>query len=218
MTEPPSGTPLLRMTDVGRDYGDRTVLRSVHLTLSPAECVAVTGPNGSGKSTLLRLATGRERPTTGEVLFDGVPVREDDPAVRRRLAAVMDAASFYPDLTVREHLMFVALAHGLGGTAEEAVTRVLADHRLTERADVLPDALSSGQTQQMLLAAAFLRPHDLLVLDEPELGRRLRAHKAAGTAILLVTHHDDVAAAVADRVLDLASGTFRAAAEAVSGA
>ncbi|WP_223772184.1 ABC transporter ATP-binding protein [Streptomyces huiliensis] len=202
------------MTDVGRDYGDRTILRSVNLTLSRAECLAVTGPNGSGKSTLLRLATGRERPTSGEVLFDGVPVNEDDPAVRGRLAAVMDAASFYPDLTVREHLMFVALAHGLSRAAAEAVARALADHRLTEHADVLPDALSSGQTQQALLAAAFLRPHDLLVLDEPEqrldtaaraaLARRLRAHKAAGAAILLVTHHDDVAAAVADRVLDLA--------------
>ncbi|UBI35547.1 MULTISPECIES: ABC transporter ATP-binding protein [Streptomyces] len=203
------------MTDVSRDYGDRTVLRSVNLTLSRAECVAVTGPNGSGKSTLLRLATGRERPTSGEVLFDGAPVSEDDPAVRRRLAAVMDAASFYPDLTVREHLVFVALAHGLGrAAAEEAVTRALADHRLAEHADVLPDALSSGQTQQVLLAAAFLRPHDLLVLDEPEqrldtaaraaLARRLCARKAEGTAILLVTHHDDVAAAVADRVLDLA--------------
>ncbi|MER5781188.1 ABC transporter ATP-binding protein [Streptomyces mobaraensis] len=227
MPESPSGTPLLRMTDVGRDYGDRAVLRAVTLTLARAECLAVTGPNGSGKSTLLRLATGRERPTSGEVLFDGVPVREDDPGVRRRLAAVMDAASFYPDLTVREHLMFVALAHGLGRAAEDAVARVLADHRLAERADALPDALSSGQVQQALLASAFVRPHDLLVLDEPEqrldtaaragLARRLRAHKAAGAAILLVTHDDELAAAVADHVLDLASGKVRAAAEAVTG-
>ncbi|WP_063729889.1 ABC transporter ATP-binding protein [Streptomyces sp. RTd22] len=212
---------LLRLTDVGRTYGDRQVVRAVTLDLAPGECVALTGDNGSGKSTLLRLASGRERPTTGKVLFDGAPVDEDDPATRARVATVMDPGAYYPDLTVREHLMLVALAHGLGDAAGEAVEAVLGEHRLTDHGDVLPSALSSGQTQSLLLAAAFVRPHDLLVLDEPEqrldgrarreLAHRLAAHRDRGTAILLATHHEALTA-VADRVLTLDGGIPTAAA------
>jgi ABC-2 type transport system ATP-binding protein len=210
-------TPLLQLTDVGRRYGERWVLRSVTMDLAPAECVALVGGNGAGKSTLLRLAAGRERPTSGRVVFDGGPVDEDTPVTRARIATVMDSGTHYPDLTVREHLMLVALAHGLGSAAGDRVDRVLADHRLTDHARTLPSALSSGQTQALLLASAFVRPHDLLVLDEPEqrldarareeLAQRLAAHKNDGAAILIATHHDALAEAVADRVLTLEDGT-----------
>ncbi|MFJ2745188.1 ATP-binding cassette domain-containing protein [Streptomyces sp. NPDC087440] len=210
-------TPLLQLTDVGRRYGERWVVRAVTLDLAPAECVALVGGNGAGKSTLLRLAAGREEPTEGQVSFAGGPVGEDDPALRARVATVMDPGAHYPDLTVREHLMLVALAHGPEAAAGAAVDRALAEHRLAEHAHALPSALSSGQTQAMLLASAFVRPHDLLILDEPEqrldararkeLGRRLAAHKERGTAILLATHHEALADAVADRVLALEDGT-----------
>ncbi|WP_039938583.1 ABC transporter ATP-binding protein [Streptomyces himastatinicus] len=213
-------TPLLRLDAVSRSYGDREVLRSVTLDVGPGECVALTGDNGSGKSTLLRLASGRERPTSGKALFDGAPIVEDDPATRARVATVMDPGAHYPDLTVREHLMLVALAHGLGDGAEAAVEAVLEEHRLAGHGDVLPSALSSGQTQSLLLAAAFVRPHDLLVLDEPEqrldgrarreLAHRLAAHRDRGTAILLATHLE-VLAEVADRVLTLDGGIPAAA-------
>ncbi|MGW2325563.1 ABC transporter ATP-binding protein [Streptomyces sp. NPDC001700] len=206
---------LLRLADVSRSYGDREVLRSVTLDVAPGECVVLMGDNGSGKSTLLRLAAGRERPTSGEVLFDGVPIDEDDAVTRARVATVMDPGAHYPDLTVREHLMLVALAHGLGDEAEDAVQAVLEDHRLDGHGDVVPSALSSGQTQALLLAAAFVRPHDLLVLDEPEqrldaharqeLAARLADHRDRGTAVLLATHHGALAE-VADRVLTLDGG------------
>lgn len=207
---------LLRLTDVSRSYGDRSVLRAVTMTLAPAECTVLVGDNGSGKSTLLRLACGREQPTSGEVLFDGEPLHEDSPRTRARVATVMEAGSAYPDLTVREHLILVAVGHGLGRRADAAVDRVLADHRLAGHAGSRPSALSSGQTQSLLLASAFVRPHDLLVLDEPEqrldsrarteLTERLSAHKERGTAILLATHDAELAAAVADQVLTLEDG------------
>ncbi|AZM89777.1 MULTISPECIES: ABC transporter ATP-binding protein [Streptomyces] len=207
---------LLRLTDVSRSYGDRSVLRAVTMELASARCTVLVGDNGSGKSTLLRLACGREQPTSGEVRFDGEPLHEDSPRTRARVATVMEAGSAYPDLTVREHLMLVAVGHGLGRRAGETVDRVLADHRLAGHAGSRPSALSSGQTQSLLLASAFVRPHDLLVLDEPEqrldararveLAQRLTAHKRRGAAILLATHDDGLAAAVADHVLTLEDG------------
>ncbi|WP_459248246.1 ABC transporter ATP-binding protein [Streptomyces youssoufiensis] len=214
---------LLRLVGVGRRYGDRPVLRAVTLEVARGECVALVGDNGSGKSTLLRLAVGRERPSEGTVEFAGTPIDEDEAGVRARVATVLDAGAHYPDLTVREHLLLVALAHGLRvAAAEEAVTAELAAYRLTDHADLLPAALSSGQTQALLLASAFVRPHDLLVLDEPEqrldaharreLARRLAAHRDAGTAVLLATHHEGLRA-VADRVVPLDAALTGAAGE-----
>lgn len=208
--------PLLLLQDVGHRYGEREVLRSIGLHLEAGECVALLGDNGSGKSTLLRLACGRERPVSGEVRFAGGAVDEDDPGVRRGIATVIDPGAFYPDLTVREHLMLVALAHGAGGAAAAEVEDAMEAHELGDLHGLLPTALSSGQAQSLLLAAAFVRPHQLLVLDEPEqrldagararLIERLAAHKAAGTALLLATHHRPLADALADRTVLLADG------------
>lgn len=207
---------LLRLEGVGHRYGDREVLHGVSLHLNPAECVALVGHNGCGKSTLLRLAAGRESASEGEILFDGSPLEENDPLLRARISYVLDPAAYYPDLTVREHLLFVALAHGMGPAAEEAAERALADHHLNEHAAALPESLSSGQSQLLLLAAAFMRPHDLLLLDEPEqrldsrarseLSDRLVTQKEQGAAVLMATHSRRLAAQVADRVVTLESG------------
>ncbi|MEV5985551.1 ABC transporter ATP-binding protein [Streptomyces sp. NPDC052051] len=205
----------MELVDVSRSYGDRTVLDHVSLVVNPGECVSLVGENGSGKSTLLRLAAGRESPTEGSVLFDGQVIDEDSAEIRARVASVMDAGAFYPDLTVREHLRLVALSHGMGTSADAEVERVLRAHRLEEQAGQVPSALSSGQTQALLLAAAFVRPHDLLILDEPEqrldsgarreLARLIAARRASGTAVLMATHHQALNE-VADRVVELGTG------------
>ncbi|MEE1823612.1 ABC transporter ATP-binding protein [Streptomyces sp. BE20] len=206
---------LLQLTGVSRSYGEREVLHPVSLSLAAGECVALLGHNGSGKSTLLRVAAGRDVPSKGTVTFDGIPMDENDPRVRARVAVVGDTVACYPDLTVREHLLLVAVAHGVTD-APDWVSQVLADRMLTERADALPSALSSGQMQALLLACALVRPRDLLLLDEPEqrldpdarrhLADLLKAELADGVAVLLVTHHTDLALDVADRVLVLEDG------------
>lgn len=207
---------LLTVDEVSRSYGERVVLHPVSLELSAGECVALLGPNGSGKSTLLRIAAGRDRPTSGTVTFDGRPLDEEDLHARARIAVVGDVAATYPDLTVREHLMLVAVSHGVGDEAAAWVDWALEDRRLTEKADALPSSLSSGQHQAMLLASALVRPRDLLVLDEPEqrldpdartrLAERLSSERSDGVAVLLATHHRDLALAVADRVMVLDDG------------
>ena len=212
---PEARKALLQLTGVSRAYGEREVLHPVNLTLAAGECVALLGHNGSGKSTLLRVAAGRDLPTRGTVRFDGIPMDENDPRIRARVAVVGDTVACYPDLTVREHLLLVAVAHGVAD-ARAWVEQVLADRLLLERADALPSALSSGQMQALLLACALVRPRDLLLLDEPEqrldpdarrhLAELLRAELADGVAVLLVTHHTDLALEVADRVVVLEDG------------
>lgn len=212
---PPARPALLKLTGVSRSYGDREVLHPVDLAVAAYECVALLGHNGSGKSTLLRVAAGRDLPTKGTVRFDGLPMDENDQRIRARVAVVGDTVAHYPDLTVREHLLLVAVAHGVAD-ARDWVEQVLADRMLTERADALPSALSSGQLQALLLACAMVRPRDLLLLDEPEqrldpearqrLADLLRGELADGVAVLLVTHHTDLAQELADRVVVLADG------------
>ena len=93
---------------------------------------------------------------------------EDDLVARTEIAVVGDLASAYPDLTVREHLQLVAVAHGEGHLAPALVDRALRECRLDDHGDALPGSLSSGQLQALQLATVLVRPLRLLVLDEPE--------------------------------------------------
>jgi ABC-type multidrug transport system ATPase subunit len=207
---------LLELSGVSRTYGEREALAPIDLKLHSRRCVVLLGANGSGKSTLLRIACGRDTPTSGTVRLGGSPLTEEDVRVRTQIGVVGDQVGYYPDLTVAEHLHLVAVAHGAGDDADELVAGALVDCRLDEHADALPGSLSSGQTQALLLASVLVRPRRLLVLDEPEqrldpaardwLAGVLAAEKKAGTALLIATHHTDLAAAVADRVVVLREG------------
>ncbi|OON80967.1 phosphonate metabolism protein PhnK [Streptomyces tsukubensis] len=211
----------MRLRRAGRTYGERQALFPIDMAVRAGECVALMGSNGSGKSTLLRLASGREKPTTGSVLFEGHPMREEDPRTRARIAVVGDTVSCYPDLTARAHLLLVARAQGVGDAAAEWTDRVLAERGLTAHADSYPSSLSSGQMQSLLLGCAFVRPRDMLILDEPEqrldpaardrLAEQIKQEKRDGVAVLLATHHTDLAGSTADRVIVLEEGRVIAA-------
>ncbi|WKU44715.1 ATP-binding cassette domain-containing protein [Streptomyces sp. VNUA116] len=207
--------PLLRLRGVSRTYGERKALLPLDLDLEPGTCTALFGHNGSGKSTLLRIACGRDEPTSGTARFAGRKISEDDPEVRARVAVVGDTVATYPDLTVREHLELVTVAHAVED-ADAWIDEVLADRRLSGHARALPGSLSSGQLQSLLLAAALVRPRDLLVLDEPEqrldpdarvrLAELLNGEKRDGVAVLLATHQPELAETVADRMIALEDG------------
>lgn len=212
------GDALLTVRGINRRFGERTILDSLDLDVCAGEAVGVVGPNGSGKSTLLRCIVGADETDGGSVTLDGRPLDERSPGVRRDLAVVMDDLDFFPDLSVVEHLDLVARAHAQPD-AEEIVNAVLGEVGLMEVSGQLPSTLSSGQRRRLALASAFVRPRRLLVLDEPEqrldvdgvqwLGHKLLAEKAAGRAILLVSHDADLVTRVCDRVVRLgdAGGT-----------
>jgi len=213
---PPPNPPLLALTGVSRRFGERLALCPIDLTLAGGQCVAVLGANGSGKTTLLRIAAGRDTPTTGQVGYAGRALTQDDLVVRTEIAVVGDMVSAYPDLTVREHLQLVAVAHGAGRGAGDLADAALTECRLADHGGALPGSLSSGQLQALHLAAVLVRPRRLMVLDEPEqrldpaarrwLAGLLSAEKRAGAAMLMATHHTELAASVADHVVVLNDG------------
>ena len=210
---PTNGSDALRTgRGITRRFGDRTILDSVDLEVAAGEAVGVVGPNGSGKSTLLRCIVGADEADGGEATLAGRTLDERLPEIRRDLAVVMDDIDFFPDLSVVEHLDLVARAHAQPG-AEEIVNLVLDEVGLMDVSGQLPSTLSSGQRRRLALASAFVRPRTLLVLDEPEarldvegvqwLGAKLAAEKAAGRAVLLVSHDPALVERVCDRVVRL---------------
>lgn len=211
--------PLLQLSGVRHGYGERPVLNDIDLVLEAGDGVALTGPNGSGKSTLLRLAAGREQPSAGRITHRGTLVSEDRRDIRAAFATALDKGADYPDLSVREHLLLVALAHGLAEDADETVDEALTAHRLADHARSRPAELSSGLRQLLALATTAVRPYQLLLLDEPEqhldtearraLAERLNDARDRRAAVLLATHDHQLAGEVADRVLTVTDGCLR---------
>ncbi|MGH2886184.1 MAG: ABC transporter ATP-binding protein [Solirubrobacteraceae bacterium] len=202
-------------------------LDELNLSVGAGECVALIGVNGSGKSTTVRLIAGLLTPSRGEVRICGYdPFREPEAErARAAMAVVPDAPLLYDDLTVRQHLELVAMAHGVvegtgdGGVplALDARIDALLEHLdLAGRGSYLPRELSRGMRQKTQLACALIRPAALLVLDEPVVGldppsqTRLRelllAAKAGGVAVVMTTHQLRFADGVADRGVVLQEG------------
>lgn len=189
--------PLVHARRLRVGYSTEPVCAPLDLRVRPGEVLALVGPNGAGKSTVLRAVLGLLIPIDGELKVFGRELDERDASFRARVAGVLDDDAWFPGLTTREHLLLTAAGHGVANTTT-TVDAMLETFGLTEQQDALPSALSSGQRRRLLLAAAFVRPRDLLILDEPEqrldtamrriLAELLRAEADAGTGVLLATH------------------------------
>jgi len=199
----PSGAPL-ETRALCRSYGRLVALAGLDLTVEAGECVALIGANGSGKSTAVRTIAGLLEPGDGSVRVCGFdPHREPEAEqARAALALVPDSPLLYDDLTVRQHLELVSLAHGaVDAQADSRITLLLARLGLTAREDFLPRELSRGMR---------------LVLDEPVVGldppaqallyELLRERKRAGNAVLVTTHQIAFVDGLADRGVVLDEG------------
>jgi len=202
-----SATPVVRVDDLVLSYGGEPVCAPVSFTLAAGRALALVGANGSGKSTVLRAVLGLLEPVSGSLKVLGRDVDEREESFRAHVSSVLDDDAYFPALTVAEHLILTARGHGVARPGD-VVAELLEDFGLTDHANVLPVALSSGQRRRLLLAAGFVRPRQLLVLDEPEqrldqrmraaLADRLRAETAAGGAVLLATHDPELLESVAN--------------------
>ena len=212
-------TPALTCERVSFAYGGRPVLRDVSCVVAPGETVAVIGRNGAGKTTLTRLIAGLERAETGTVwVGDWDTARHRPDELARRVAVVFQHADQQLFArTVREDVAFGPRA--LGVPRREAAARVeaaLAELRLGDLANEHPYDLPAPLRKLAALAGALALAPALLVLDEPTAGLDralrarvagvIRARRAAGCAVFVVTHDVAFAAEVLDRALALDRG------------
>ena len=167
------------------------------LRLGAGDCRLVLGPNGAGKSTLLRVLAGLLRPHSGTVRIEGRPLGADDPAIRGRIGFVSHQTFLYDDLTLSENLIFAARLQGVADS-RAAAARALDAADLADRARDRPRDLSRGMQQRAAIARALVHDPSVLLLDEPFTGLdtvsadrlrdRLLAERAAGRAIVIVSH------------------------------
>ena len=207
-------SPLLAASGVSKLIDDQVLLAPVEVTVDAGECVAVLGENGAGKTTLLRILAGTLLPSHGEVSFAGERVDARRRSVREGISSLIGVPAFYPDLTVREHLRLITASWSVPvPEGEDLVAEVLDQFGIGPLASRFPHELSSGQTQMFHLAATFIRPFSVLILDEPEqrldpgrkhqlVGAVLRA-KRRGAAVVFTSHDAAVVERVADRTITL---------------
>jgi ABC-2 type transport system ATP-binding protein len=204
--------PALVISGLAKDYGDRPALAPLDLVVDDAQRVVMIGHNGSGKTTLLRMVAGLLEPTSGDVQVQGYPT--GSLAARRRLSYLGDTPSFYDDLSVWEHLEYVARLHGVQEWEQRAAD-LLGHLGLFERADDVPTRFSRGMRQKANIALAFVRPFSVLLVDEPFVGldppgraalvELLDDASSAGAAIVVATHELSFATSAA-RVVALSEG------------
>lgn len=204
----------LQIDDVSKDYGDRPALQPTSLQVRSGERVVLVGHNGSGKTTLLKITAGLLDGSGGSVQVQGRP--SGSLQARRLLAYLGDTPTFYEDLSVREHLEYVARLHGVESWEERGL-ELLTQLGIVDRVDDLPTRFSRGMRQKAAIALAFIRPFSVMLVDEPfvgldEPGRAAlialidAAHQRGATVI--VATHELSYAAQADRVVALREGTL----------
>jgi len=214
-------TPVLRMEEVTKSFGDRLVLDGIDLSIAEHEAVALIGASGSGKSTLLRCIDLLEEIDDGDVYLDGEVITDpsvNPVAIRRRLGFVFQAFNLFPHMSVIDNVTLGAVRSGIMGR-REAVDRgreLLDRFGLGEREGDRPDQLSGGQQQRVALVRAFASRPRALLLDEvtsaldPELVgdvlEAVREMKEEGMTMIIATHEMSFAREVADSVAFLHEG------------
>ena len=197
-----------------KEYGDLPALAPLDLTIPEHQSVVLIGHNGSGKTTFLRMAAGLLEPTAGIVELVGHPV--GSVASRAAVSYVSDNPTFYEDLSVWEHLEYVARLHGRDDWEQDAAN-LLGQLGLYERADDLPVTFSRGLRQKTALTLGLIRPFDLLLIDEPFVGldasgkvallELLDETRDKGAALVVATHELEFVQRV-DRCVALRDGVL----------
>jgi general L-amino acid transport system ATP-binding protein len=220
-TRPASREAAVEIRGLNKWFGEFQVLRDVDLTLRRGERIVVCGPSGSGKSTLIRCINGLEHFQQGELVVDGISLRNDVKAlaqVRREVGMVFQQFNLFPHLTVLENctLAPINVRNMPHKQADEIAQRFLKRVRIPEQADKYPGQLSGGQQQRVAIARALCMSPKLMLFDEPtsaldpemvkEVLDTMVALAMDGMTMIVVTHEMGFARQVADRVVFMDAG------------
>jgi spermidine/putrescine transport system ATP-binding protein len=209
--------PLIQLEHIVKQYGSYTALDDVCLGIYPGEFLALLGPSGCGKTTLLRTIAGFCEPTSGDVLINGKSMLREPPN-KRPVNTVFQNYALFPHLTIRENVAFGPKRHGVDKhLIPERVKDALATVSMTKFIDRYPGELSGGQQQRVALARAIINQPKVLLLDEPLAALDLKLRKQMqlelkhlqaelGITFLIVTHDQEEAMVMADRIVVMSNG------------
>jgi putative spermidine/putrescine transport system ATP-binding protein len=204
-------TPFLSVRGIRKSYGDVVAVESVSLDIPRGEFITFLGPSGSGKSTTLYIIAGFQEPSAGDVLLEGRSVLAV-PSNKRNIGMVFQRYTLFPHLSVAENVAFpLRVRRQPKAEVDAKVAAMLKLVRLDRLSDRMPAQLSGGQQQRVALARALAYDPPLLLMDEPlsALDKKLREeiqyeikriHNETGVTILYVTHDQEEALRLSDRI------------------
>ena len=212
---------MITVNHLQKSFGSNMVLKDINEHIAPGEKVVIIGPSGSGKSTFLRCMNLLERPTGGEILFDGQCITDgsvDINKMRMQMGMVFQHFNLFPHLSVMRNLTLAPTRLKLMGKEEASDTALTLLKRvgLEDKADAYPNQLSGGQKQRIAIVRALAMKPKMMLFDEPTsaldpemVGEVLEVMKELakdGMTMAVVTHEMGFAREVADRVLFMDEG------------
>ncbi len=212
-----SGVPHLQLDRLSKQYAHHTVVDSVSLDVEQGEMVVLLGPSGCGKTTILRMIAGLTPASSGDLLLDGASILSL-PAHDREMGIVFQSYALFPHMTVAKNIAFgLEMRRQSTAAIDARVREMLALVKLDALAERLPRQLSGGQQQRVALARALAIHPRVLLLDEPlsnldaalrqEVARDIRIlQREGGLTAIMVTHDQDEAMAMADRLVVMQDG------------
>jgi spermidine/putrescine transport system ATP-binding protein len=210
---------ILTLNGVTKSFGGLVAVEDASFEVSDGEFVSILGPSGSGKSTILRMIAGFETPTSGEIRIQNRDV-VGVPPFERDVNMVFQSLALFPHLTVAENIAYGLKNRGVPEPErEDRIERMLEMVRLSGYGDRDPTELSGGEAQRIALARAIVNEPEIVLFDEPlaSLDRKLRQHMQVelqriqtetGITFLYVTHDQEVAMSVSDRMVLLNDGAI----------
>jgi ABC-2 type transport system ATP-binding protein len=202
---------MIEISGLNKDYSGKKVVDGLNLEVSKGELFGFLGPNGAGKTTTIRILTTLTKPSSGQVLINGIDVAKDPSKVKSEFGIVQQHLSLNRDLTIGENLELHARLHHLERQERKARIAELLDYvDLSDYADYLIDDVSGGMKRRAMIARALIHRPKLLFLDEPTVGldaqtrRRvwdlIRRMNSEGATVFLTTHYIEEAEALCQRV------------------
>ena len=212
----PAAVPIVEVSELTRAFGQRRAVAGVSFTVAAGECLAVFGPNGAGKTTLLRVLAGLLKPTSGSARVSGIPL-PGGALARSRIGLISHHTMLYEALSPRENVSFAARLYGIRD-ARERVDDALRRMSMLDRGNAPVRSLSRGMQQRVSIARAMVHSPQLVLADEPysgldDSGARaltalLQELRAAGTAVVIVTHNLAEGLSLASHAAVMQSGRF----------
>ena len=215
--EPSPAAPVVEANAVSKQFGARSAVHELNLTVPARACFGLLGPNGAGKTTTLRMIYGVTRATSGTIRVFGLEIDRNLRAVRSRLGVTLQQNVLIEVLSPKENLRVFGRYHLLGEPELSRRAEELLDFlELRSHADVPVRQLSGGFQRRLAIALSLMNRPELLILDEPTTGldpavrlalwSRIRELRASGTTVLITTHYMDEAQRLCDRVAIMCMG------------
>jgi len=212
---------VIEVIDLHKYFGNLEVLKGINTKINKGEVVCVIGPSGSGKSTFLRCLNLLEVPTRGEILIEGIPLKENSKnldLLRQKVGMVFQQFNLFPNMTVIENITLAPVQTKKMDKESSVKTAIdlLEKVGLTDKANVYPSKLSGGQKQRVAIARALAMQPKVMLFDEPTsaldpemVGEVLEVMKKLaqdGMTMVVVTHEMGFAREVGDRILFMDEG------------